>query len=73
MHQKTKEIQKRYDGFLQTSSLWKDNTVYTLDPFKIASKSTKIDLEINEKLRLGKYIERLVSFQLEQEESISII
>ena len=73
MHQKTKEIQKRYDGFLQTSSLWKDNTVYTLDPFKIASKSTEIDLEINEKLRLGKYIERLVSFQLEQEESISII
>lgn len=73
MHQKTKDIQKRYDGFLQTPCLWKDTAIYTLDPFKIDSKSTKIDLEINEKLRLGKYIERLVSFQLKEEKSISII
>jgi hypothetical protein len=73
MHQKTKDIQKRYDGFLQTNCLWKNNAVYTLNQFKIESKSKKINFEINEKLRLGKYIERLVSFQLDQEKSISII
>tara|TARA_B110000046_G_scaffold185962_1_gene230829 strand:- start:2209 stop:3024 length:816 start_codon:yes stop_codon:yes gene_type:complete len=73
MHQKIKDIQKRYDGFLQTNCLWKNDAVYNLNQFKIESKSTKIVVEINDKLRLGKYIEQLVSFQLEQEESISII
>ena len=73
MHQKTKDIQNRYIGFLQTPCLWKNNVVYALEQFKITSKSTKIDIEINEKLRLGKYIERLVSFQLEQDKSISIL
>ena len=73
MHQKTKDIQNRYIGFLQTPCLWKNNVVYELEQFKITSKSTKIDIEINEKLRLGKYIERFVSFQLQQEKSINIV
>ena len=73
MHQKTKDIQKRYDGLLQTNCLWKNDAVYELDQLEIEPISSKIDLEINEKLRLGKYIERLVSFQLEQEKSISIL
>ncbi|QXP68065.1 DUF1853 family protein [Polaribacter sp. AHE13PA] len=73
MHQKTKDIQKRYEGFLQTHCLWKGNTIYGLHQFEIESKSTKIDIAINEKLRLGKYIERFVSYQLTHEKSISII
>ncbi|WP_299665272.1 DUF1853 family protein [uncultured Polaribacter sp.] len=73
MHQKTKEIQKRFEGFLQTSCLWNGNTVYELDQFYIQLKSTKIDLEINENLRLGKYIERFVSYQLAQDLSVEII
>lgn len=73
MHQKTKEIQKRYEGFLQTNCLWKDADIYGLQQFKITPKSTKISIEINEKLRLGKYIERLVSFQLSQEKNLTII
>lgn len=73
MHQKTKDIQKRYDGFLQTNCLWKDNAVYDLQQFKIESKSIKFDTEINEKLRLGKYIEKFVSFELTQDNSIKII
>jgi len=72
-HQKTKDIQKRYKGFLQTHCLWNNDSVYGLEQFKIESKSTKIDINIDEKLRLGKYIERFVSYQLAQEESISII
>lgn len=73
MHQKTKDIQKRYDGFLQTNCLWKDDVIYQLRQFEIIPKSSKINIEIEEKLRLGKYIERFVSFQLEQEKSIKII
>jgi hypothetical protein len=73
MHQKTRDIQKRYEGFLQTNCLWNGNAVYNLEQFKIKSKSLKIDFEINENLRLGKYIERLVSFQLEQEKETHIL
>ncbi|MCL7764716.1 DUF1853 family protein [Polaribacter sp. Z014] len=72
-HQKTKDIQKRYEGFLQTPCLWNGNTIYGLHQFIIEPKSSKIDIDINEKLRLGKYIERFVSYQLKQEESITII
>ena len=73
MHQKTKDIQKRYEGYLQTACLWNNHPVYTLIQFQIESKSAKIDIEIDEKLRLGKYIERFVSFELQQDSSISII
>ena len=73
MHQKTKIIQKRYEGFLQTNCLWKNNVVYDLHQFEIAIISSKINIEIDENLRLGKYIERFVSYQLAQEQSIKII
>ncbi|MEE9407376.1 MAG: DUF1853 family protein [Polaribacter sp.] len=73
MHQKTKDIQKRYDGYLQTSCLWKDNAVYDMQQFKITPKSTKIDIDLNDKLRLGKYVERFVSIELNQNPSIEII
>lgn len=73
MYQNTKEIQKRYEGFLQTPSLWKSDAVYQLNQFKIEPKSKKIDLQIDEKLRLGKYIECFVFHQLRQEKTIEVI
>ncbi|WOD44682.1 DUF1853 family protein [Hwangdonia lutea] len=73
MHQKAKDIQKRYDGFLKTPRLWEKHSVSGLQQFVIDSKPSKIDIDINEKLRLGKYIERLVSFELKQNKSISIL
>lgn len=73
MHQKTKEVQKRYEGFLQTPSLWKENDIYNLQQFKINKKSSQINIDINEKLLLGKYVERFVSYQLAQENDISIL
>ncbi len=73
MHQKNKDIQKRYEGFLNTNFLWKNKLIYQLKQFEIEAKSKKIDIEIDEKLRLGKYVERLVSYQLSQEDSILII
>ncbi|MFK8059929.1 MAG: DUF1853 family protein [Polaribacter sp.] len=73
MHQKTKDIQKRYDGFLQTPCLWLKDAILNLNQFKIESFSSKIDIEIDEKLRLGKYIERFVSYQLKQGKRTEII
>ena len=69
----TKQIQQHFDGFLQTPSLWKKKAVFDLFPFEIEAKSTAINLEIDEKLRLGKYIERFVSFQIYEEENCEII
>ena len=73
MHQKTKDIQKRYDGFLKTAGLWKNNAVFDILHFDLPYKSSKINIDIDEKLRLGKYIERFVSFELAQNPSIEII
>ncbi|MGC1203510.1 MAG: DUF1853 family protein [Flavobacteriaceae bacterium] len=66
-------LQKRYEGFLKTPLLWKSKAILNLKPFEIVSESNKIDIEIDEKLLLGKYVERLVSFQLEQQKNISIL
>ncbi|MHB0755849.1 DUF1853 family protein [Polaribacter sp. M15] len=73
MHQKTKDIKRRYEGFLQTPSLWKKDVVFDLYQFEIKNVAKKINIEIDEKLRLGKYIERFVSYQLTQEKDISIL
>ncbi|AUC84084.1 DUF1853 domain-containing protein [Polaribacter sp. ALD11] len=73
MHQKTKDIQKRYDGFLQTNCLWKGNAIFGLQHFNLPYKSSKINSILDEKLRLGKYIERFVSFELAQDASIEIV
>ena len=66
-------LQKRYEGFLKTPLLWKSEAIPNLVSFKIVSKSDKIDIDIDDKLRLGKYVERLVSFQLEQQKDVSIL
>jgi hypothetical protein len=73
MHQKTKDIQKRYDGFLKTAGLWKNDAVFNLQHFDFPYKSSKINIDIDENLRLGKYIERFVTFELAQNSSIEII
>lgn len=73
MHQKTRDIQKRYEGFLQTPSLWKGTGVLEMRQFEIPMQPAKIDTVINEKARLGRYIERFVSFQLAQAPNITII
>tara|TARA_R110002073_G_scaffold147575_2_gene300320 strand:- start:2076 stop:2894 length:819 start_codon:yes stop_codon:yes gene_type:complete len=68
-----KEIQQHFDGFLQTPCLWKNNDVLDLQQFQIQQKFEPINLPINANLRLGKYIERFVSFQLQQEESTQLL
>lgn len=57
---------------LQTENLWKHN-VFGLQHFYLNIKSTKIDIDINEKQRLGKYVEDLVFYQLEQTDGVEIL
>jgi hypothetical protein len=66
-------LQKRYEGFLKTPCLWKGNTVFNIQQFEIISTSDKIEIDVFEKIRLGKYVERLVSFELEQQNNISVL
>lgn len=66
-------LQKRYEGFLKTPVLWKGNSIFSLQQFEINSKLNKIDIVVDDKLRLGKYIERLVSFELNKYQDISIL
>jgi len=69
----SKEIQLHYLGFLNTPCLWINNALFGLNQFQIESKEQQFNSEINTNLRLGKYIERFVSFQLEQQKSIKIL
>jgi len=69
----SKEIQLQFNGFLNTPNLWKNDAVLGLHQFEIVQESYEFDFEIDSKLRLGKYIERFVFFQLQQEKTIKII
>ncbi|MCB4807011.1 DUF1853 family protein [Tamlana sp. 62-3] len=66
-------LQKHYQGFLNTPTLWEGKTIFNLKQFNIAQNASKINIYINNNLRLGKYVERLVSFQLHKEKSISVL
>ncbi|GAA4232918.1 hypothetical protein GCM10022291_08740 [Postechiella marina] len=66
-------LTKRYEGYLNTPCLWQNDEVFNLRQLSIASIYTKIDIQIDNSLRLGKYIERLVSFELKQHAGISIL
>ncbi|WP_298494178.1 DUF1853 family protein [uncultured Algibacter sp.] len=66
-------LQKRYIGFTLTPCLWKNNDVFNLQQFEVISTPNSIEIDINDNLRLGKYVERLVSFELSQQKDITIL
>lgn len=66
-HQKVNTLQKRYEGFLDTHCLWKNNFVYGLNQYTLDPTKNKVDTSINENLRLGKYVEQFVSFQIKRQ------
>ncbi len=68
-----KVTQLRFEGFLKTPTLWESSPVYELIQFEIEQKSIVFNLDIDNKQRLGKYVERFVSHQLINTESISLI
>ncbi|MFS4484316.1 DUF1853 family protein [Hyunsoonleella sp. 2307UL5-6] len=66
-------LQKRYEGFLNTPLLWKKNPLFNLTQFEINTTLHKLAINLDENLRLGKYVERFVSFELKQQHNISIL
>lgn len=74
MDTKSKDLQLQYEGFLQTPFLWNGKGVFDLQQFKNNSSKTSSYSDDNpQKLRLGKLVERFVSFDLQQQSSINII
>ena len=65
--------QQRFEGFLNTPVLWKDLEVYHLTQFKIEQEPLSFDQAIDSNQRLGKYVERFVSYQLSKDNSIKTI
>lgn len=73
MQQKNTILQKRYEGFLQTPFFWLETPIMGLHQLLILPKFLKINLEIDENQRLGKYVERFVSFELQQQNTFEIL
>ncbi|CAL2101047.1 conserved protein of unknown function [Tenacibaculum sp. 190130A14a] len=74
MYQKQKDLQLQYEGFLKTPFLWHGKGVFDLVQFETtAINTTSFTTNIKKKLRLGKLVERFVSFQLQQDSSIKIL
>ena len=68
-----KVTQIRFEGFLKTPTLWVSTNIHELKQFSIEQKPIVFDLDIDNKQRLGKYVERFVSHQLANTEGISLI
>ena len=68
-----KDTQLRFEGFLNTPTLWEATAVYKLRQLKIEQKSIVFDTKIDAKQRLGKYVERFVSHQLANTVGITLI
>lgn len=72
MYRKKKDLQKRYEGFLQTKTLWK-TSLFGLHQFNLNTISQRITIDIDENQRLGKYVEELVFYQIEQTKDVKIL
>lgn len=65
--------QQRFQGYQQTPTLWKE-ALLGLQQFQMSSSQLlSIDQKVDSKLRLGNYVERFVSFELSQDDSIQIL
>jgi uncharacterized protein len=68
------DIQLQYEGFLNTPLLWKSKQLEGLVQFEIPPTTLTLFQEsIPLKIRLGKLVERFVSHELNQYESIDIL
>lgn len=66
-------LQKRYEGYLKTPVLWKNKPLQGLKSFELHSESHHIAQKADSRLRLGKYVERLVSFELSTHKNITVL
>ncbi len=70
----TKDIQLQYEGFFNTSLLWKTETVFGLQQLNIPRLSTqKFEGAINKNLRLGKRVEQFSFFTFQQDNAVEIL
>mgnify|MGYP006099512441 CR=1 FL=1 len=74
MDLKSKQLELQYQGYLNTSLLWKDHAVLGLNQLELPEKSAVVfDKLIPDQLRLGKRVERFVNTLLQQHENIEIL
>jgi len=64
--------QQRFSGFQNTPFLW-ENDLHGIEQFRFDSHSLTIQKRIDDTIRLGNYVERLVSFELSNNPSIEIL
>jgi hypothetical protein len=67
-----KNITLQYQGFLNTSNLWLENT-FGMQQFEITNSVSEVSDLKNHRLRLGNLVERFVFKQLQKDTSISIL
>lgn len=67
-------LQQRYEGFINTPILWEGDTIYQIEQFQFTKENTiSFEENISKVIRLGKLVERFVSHQIQQDESITIL
>ena len=57
--------QQRFYGFQNTPFLWMES-LYDLKQFELKSHELQIEEKIPDTIRLGNYVERLLSYELHQ-------
>ncbi|WP_245574745.1 DUF1853 family protein [Gaetbulibacter saemankumensis] len=66
--------QEQYIGYLNTPLLWETNSIFNIKQFKLKEiPASLFNDTILSNLRLGKRVERFVSYELKQHDSIDIL
>ena len=67
----TKFLQALFNGFQTTPSLWDSSEVYNFEQFNLEPTTAQFTQQSEYKrLRLGKWVEKFVAFQLQQQDDI---
>lgn len=67
-------FQELFQGFQNTPELWTSDTIYHLEQYDTKATTKPFLLKSDsKKLRLGKWVEQFVAFQLAQDSSVQII
>ena len=70
----SKDLQLQYQGFFKTPFLWFGKGFFDLKMFDFENKNfSPLNLKLTKKLRLGKLVERFVSFELQQNQDAKIL
>jgi len=74
MDSNSKDIQLQYHGYFNTPQLWKGTAVFGLKQLELPnSDETVFNESVSKNLRLGKRVERFVSHELNQYDTVTIL